>query len=53
MLWGRYKPFSDAYINQDIDLEGFVRGIASVYATDIYYGDKVMDIINDPDCELI
>lgn len=53
MIWGPYKPFSDAYINQEIDLEGFVRGISEVYATDIYYADKVLAIINDPDCELI
>lgn len=49
MLWGRYLPFSEQY-QQDGDLEAFVRGIASVYATDIYYGDKIMQTIRA--CEL-
>ena len=48
-----YKKWSDAYINQEIDLEGFVRGISAIYATDIYYADKIMEIINDEDCGLL
>jgi len=49
MIWGPYKQYSDQYI-QDQDLEAFVRGIGSVYATDIYYADKVMQTIRA--CEL-
>jgi flagellar protein FlgJ len=49
MGWGPYQPYTDQY-HIDHDLEAFVRGIASVYATDIYYGDKIMQTIAA--CEL-
>lgn len=52
MLWGDYAPFAETY-KQDNDLEAFVRGISGVYATDINYANKVMGIINDPDCCLV
>lgn len=45
MEWGPYKEYADQY-HQDHDLEAFVRGIASVYATDPEYGDKIMQTIN-------
>lgn len=44
MIWGPYKQYSDQYI-QDQDLESFVRGIANIYATDIYYADKILTTI--------
>lgn len=44
MLWGPYRPYTEQY-RQDQDLEAFVRGIASVYATDIYYADKILQTI--------
>jgi flagellum-specific peptidoglycan hydrolase FlgJ len=46
MVWGPYKQFSDQY-HSDHDLEAFCRGIASIYATDIYYGDKIMNTIRE------
>jgi Muramidase (flagellum-specific) len=56
MLWvkddgedGPYVQFARQY-QSDGDLEAFVRGIAGVYATDIYYGDKIMETIQA--CEL-
>jgi len=36
-----YVQFARQY-HQDHDVEAFVRGIAGVYATDIYYADKIM-----------
>lgn len=45
MEWGPYKEYADQY-HQGHDLESFVRGIASVYATDIAYGDKIMQTVN-------
>ena len=44
MLWGPYEQYALQY-QQDGDLESFVAGIAGVYATDIYYGDKIMQTI--------
>lgn len=49
MEWGPYKEYADQY-HQDHDLESFVRGIASIYATDCDYFNKIMQIINA--CEL-
>jgi flagellar protein FlgJ len=49
MEWRDYKPYADQY-HEDGDLEAFVRGIASIYATDIAYGDKIMQTIKA--CEL-
>lgn len=44
MMWGPYKQYAEEYMEEP-DLERFVRGISSVYATDIYYGDKIMQTI--------
>ena len=44
MIWGPYKEFADQYF-VDHDLESFVRGISGVYATDIYYADKILQTI--------
>lgn len=49
MLWGPYEPYARQY-QSDGDLESFVRGIASVYATDIFYSDKILRTIKA--CEL-
>ena len=43
--WGPYKPTSDQY-HQDHDLNAFIQGIASVYATDPEYANKILDTIN-------
>lgn len=50
MEWGPYKEYADQY-HQDHDLESFVHGIASVYATDCSYFDKIMETIRA--CELV
>lgn len=52
MLWGAYAHYAQEY-KESGDLEGFVVGISSIYATDIYYAGKIMAIINDGDCELL
>lgn len=39
-----YKQYAEQYW-RDHDLEAFCRGIASIYATDINYGDKIMNTI--------
>ena len=44
-----YLQYTERY-HQDRDLEAFVRGIASIYATDINYADKIMQTIKA--CEL-
>ena len=44
MEWEQYKPFADQF-QEDGDVENFVRGIADIYATDIHYGDKIMETI--------
>lgn len=49
MIWGPYKEYAEQYFI-DHDLESFVRGIASVYATDINYANKIMQTIRA--CEL-
>ena len=46
---GPYVQFARQY-HEDHDIEAFIRGIAGVYATDIYYGDKIMQTIRA--CEL-
>lgn len=45
-----YLQYTERY-HQDRDLEAFVRGIASIYATDSRYGDKIMQTIRA--CDLI
>lgn len=50
MEWGPYQEYAEQY-HQDHDLEAFVSGIASVYATDIAYGDKIMQTIHA--CDLV
>jgi len=50
MIWGCYKEFADQY-KIDRDLESFVRGIGGIYATDIYYSNKIMQTIRA--CNLV
>ena len=45
MEWGPYNEYADQY-HADHDLECFTKGIASVYATDIYYSEKILQTIN-------
>lgn len=49
MLWGPYEQYALQY-QQDGDLEAFVYGIGSVYATDPDYARKIMQTIRA--CEL-
>ena len=44
---GRYAPHAAAY-RADRDLEALVRGVASVYATDPAYADRLLALIRDP-----
>lgn len=44
MEWGDYKPFSDQF-KIDGDLNAFVSGVASIYATDPEYASKILDTI--------
>lgn len=41
MLWGNYKQYADQY-QLDGDVEDFVEGIASIYATDGEYANKII-----------
>lgn len=57
MLWvkddgtdGPYVQFARQY-QADGNIEAFIRGIAGVYATDINYGDKIMQTIRA--CNLV
>jgi flagellum-specific peptidoglycan hydrolase FlgJ len=49
MLWGPYRQYAIQY-QSDHYLKGFVEGIASIYATDVFYADKIMQTIRA--CEL-
>jgi flagellum-specific peptidoglycan hydrolase FlgJ len=46
MFWGEYFSFTKQY-HIDRDLEAFCRGIAGIYATDINYGQKIMNTIDE------
>lgn len=50
MEWGPYQQYADQY-HSDHDIDGFVNGIAGVYATDPDYSSKIMQTINA--CNLI
>jgi len=47
---GRYAPFAAAWLAHR-DLEALVRGVASVYATDPAYADRLLALIRDPDIQ--
>lgn len=44
MLWGPYEVYGRQY-QADHCLEPFVKGVASIYATDINYADKLLQTI--------
>ena len=44
---GRYARFADAW-RANRDLDALVRGVASVYATDPLYADRLLSLIRDP-----
>ena len=44
MEWGPYKEYADQY-HTDHDLEAFVYGISTIYATDVNYATKILQTI--------